>query len=30
MSKVSVKDGRKRINRGLRRPLAEWDVLLKD
>jgi hypothetical protein len=30
MSKVSVEDGRKRINRGLRRPLAEWDVLLKD
>jgi hypothetical protein len=29
MSKVSVEDGRKRINRGLRRPLAEWDVLLK-
>src|SRR5436309_2313767 len=30
MSKVSVEDGRKRVNRGLRRPLAEWDVLLKD
>ena len=30
MSKVSVEDGRKRINRGLRRPMAEWDVLLKD
>ena len=30
MSKVSIEDGRKRINRGLRRPLAEWDVLLKD
>src|SRR6201984_975603 len=30
MSKVSVEDGRKRIIRGLRRPLAEWDVLLKD
>src|SRR5437764_556571 len=30
MSKVSVEDGRKRVNRGLRRPVAEWDVLLKD
>src|SRR5260370_37790321 len=30
MSKVSVEDGRKRVNRGVRRPLAEWDVLLKD
>ena len=30
MSKVSVEDGRKRVRRGLRRPLAEWDVLLKD
>ena len=30
MSKVSVEDGRKRVKRGLRRPLAEWDVLLKD
>jgi hypothetical protein len=30
MSKVSLEDGRKRVNRGLRRPLAEWDVLLKD
>src|SRR5580692_3086833 len=30
MSKMSVEDGRKRINRGVRRPLAEWDVLLKD
>jgi len=29
-SKVSVEDGRKRIRRGIRRPLAEWDVLLKD
>jgi len=29
-SKVSVEDGRKRIRRGVRRPLAEWDVLLKD
>src|SRR6266702_4229468 len=30
MSKVSVEDGRKLVNRGVRRPLAEWDVLLKD
>ena len=30
MSKVSVENGRKRIKRGLRRPQAEWDVLLKD
>src|SRR5258707_2159926 len=30
MSKVSVEKGRKRVKRGLRRPLAEWDVLLKD
>jgi len=29
MSKVSVENGRKRVKRGLRRPLAEWDVLLK-
>jgi len=29
-SKVSVEDGRKRIRRGIRRPLAGWDVLLKD
>ena len=29
-SKVSVEDGRKRVRRGLRRPLEEWDVLLKD
>ena len=28
--KVSVENGRKRVKRGLRRPLAEWDVLLKD
>ena len=28
-SKVSVENGRKRVKRGLRRPLAEWDVLLK-
>src|SRR5213594_3334039 len=30
MSKVSLEDGRKRVNRGVRRPMAEWDVLLKD
>src|SRR6202048_4602600 len=30
MSKVSVENGRKRVKRGLRRPLADWDVLLKD
>src|SRR5258705_2254909 len=30
MSKVSVEDGRKRVNRGVRRPMAEWDVLVKD
>ena len=30
MSKVSVENGRKRVNRGVRRPMAEWDVLLKD
>jgi hypothetical protein len=30
MRKVSVKDGRKRVERGLRRPQSEWDVLLKD
>ena len=29
-SKVSVEDGRKRVNRGVRRPMAEWDVLLKE
>ena len=29
-SKVSVEDGRKRIRRGVRRPLAECDVLIKD
>jgi recombinase len=29
-SKVIVEDGRKRVRRGLRRPLAKWDVLLKD
>jgi len=30
MSKVSVEDGRRRVSRGVRRPLAEWDVLLTD
>ena len=30
MSKVSIEEGRKRVKRGVRRPLAEWDVLLKD
>src|SRR3954449_413469 len=29
-SKVSVEDGRKRVRRGLRRPVTEWDVLLKE
>ena len=29
-SKVSVEDGRKRVRRGVHRPMAEWDVLLKD
>ena len=29
-SKVSVEEGRKRVRRGVRRPPAEWDVLLKD
>jgi DNA invertase Pin-like site-specific DNA recombinase len=29
-SRVSVEDGRKRVRRGVRRPLAEWDILLKD
>ena len=29
-SKVTVEDGRKRVRRGVRRPLAECDVLLKD
>jgi hypothetical protein len=29
-NKVSVEAGRKRVRRGMRRPLAEWDVLLKD
>jgi Recombinase len=30
MSKVSVEEGCKRVTRGVRRPLVEWDVLLKD
>ena len=30
VSKVSVENGRKRVTRGLRRPLADWEVLLKD
>jgi DNA invertase Pin-like site-specific DNA recombinase len=29
-NKVSVEEGRKRVKRGMRRPLAEWEVLLKD
>ena len=29
-SQVSVVEGRKHIRRGVRRPIAEWDVLLKD
>src|SRR5208283_3609810 len=29
-NKVNVEEGRKRVRRGMRRPLAEWDVLLKD
>jgi DNA invertase Pin-like site-specific DNA recombinase len=29
-SKVIIEDGRKRVQRGLRRSRAEWDVLLKD
>ena len=29
-SKVSVEEGRKRVRRGVRRPPAEWDVLLRD
>ena len=29
-SQVRVVEGRKNIRRGLRRPMAEWDVLLKD
>jgi len=29
-SKTIVEDGRKRVRRGLRRPMTEWDVLIKD
>jgi DNA invertase Pin-like site-specific DNA recombinase len=29
-SRVSVADGRKRVRRGVRKPMAEWDVLIKD
>ena len=29
-SRVSVVNGRKRIRRGVQRPMAEWDVLIKD
>jgi DNA invertase Pin-like site-specific DNA recombinase len=29
-SRVSLEDGRKRIRRGVQRPMAEWDVLIKD
>src|ERR1700680_137314 len=29
-SKISVEEGRKRVRRGVRRPLAEWEVLLKE
>jgi DNA invertase Pin-like site-specific DNA recombinase len=29
-NRVSVEEGRKRVRRGMRRPLSEWDVLLKD
>jgi len=29
-SRVSVENGRKRIRRGVLRPMAEWDVLIKD
>ena len=29
-SKVSVAQGRKRVRRGVHRPMAEWDVLIKD
>jgi hypothetical protein len=27
---VSVEKGRKRVRRGVHRPMAEWDVLIKD
>src|SRR5216110_2866577 len=29
-SKVSVEQGRKRVRRGVHRPMGEWDVLIKD
>jgi hypothetical protein len=29
-SRVSLEDGRKRIRRGVQKPMAEWDVLIKD
>ncbi len=29
-SKVSVEQGRKRVRRGVHRPMAQWDVLIKD
>ena len=29
-SRVSVVDGRKRVRRGIHRPMADWDVLIKD
>src|SRR5215471_13236271 len=29
-SKVIVEEGRKRVRRGLKRPMAEWDVLIRD
>ncbi|MCP5093473.1 MAG: recombinase family protein [Gammaproteobacteria bacterium] len=29
-STVSIENGRKRVRRGIRRPIDEWDVLLKD
>jgi recombinase/recombinase-like zinc beta ribbon protein len=29
-SRISVVEGRKRIRRGVRRPIDEWDVLIKD
>lgn len=29
-SQISVVDGRKRIRRGVHKPMAEWDVLIKD
>ena len=29
-SRISVVDGRKRVHRGVNRPIDEWDVLIKD